>query len=250
MSHRCRQSQLRRELPHQRPQVDVHGVAAERDRLRLVLDDVDELLSGQALRALPRLLHAGASEKLERGLLRDRSQAAGGGSGERLSRGGSAASQLAGDVDVGVDLVDHEIGDLGFDRVVLQQRAAGVGPVIGVEHLPVGPHRQRSQRDEDGRHDQQHADQDPSAAGCGPRRSRSFGRLAAAGFCLLLGVHDSHVNPRSGTGDGQSPDGGDCRLHRVKPGARGALVAVHPCRVKMAHPRARESADRRGTRQL
>ena len=69
------------------------------------------------------------------------------------ARGGSSSSDLLLHIDVRVHLVDEEAGYLGPDVLVLQQLAAGLGPVVGVQQLAVRPHREDGDEREEGRED-------------------------------------------------------------------------------------------------
>ena len=53
------------------------------------------------------------------------------------------------DVDVFVELVDQVVADRFADRRVLDQAAAGVDPVVGVERLALGPDREDAEEGED-----------------------------------------------------------------------------------------------------
>jgi hypothetical protein len=58
-------------------------------------------------------------------------------------------------IDVRVELVDEERGHLGADRLVLEQFAAGLGPVVGIQDLAVRPQREDRQESEQARDDDQ-----------------------------------------------------------------------------------------------
>jgi hypothetical protein len=93
---------------------------------------------------LPQLLRARPAEQLTRAVLGKRPEAAGDGARQRA--GARRPEDLLQDlldvslnVDVRVQLIDQENGDLIPDVVVLEQLGARIDPVVGVEDLAVGP---------------------------------------------------------------------------------------------------------------
>ena len=118
----ARQPEALHRVEHQRPQIEVDGLARDRDERGLALGDRDEALRRKPVGLLPRLLHARPTERLVGDILRDVLQAAGGRAGERLQARRQRSRQLLADVDVRVDLIDQVSGDGGLDGRVVQQR--------------------------------------------------------------------------------------------------------------------------------
>ena len=69
-------------------------------------------------------------------------QAAGGRAGQGREPRREGLFQFGLHIDVFEELVRQVVGELGLDLVVLQQLAAGVDPVIGVERLAIDPDRE------------------------------------------------------------------------------------------------------------
>ncbi len=115
---------------------------------------------------------AGAAENLVHPLLCQLSQPIGRRTGERLEPRRQRVAHLGRDVDLRVHLVDDGLGDLSADGVVLQQRGAGVRPVVRVEHLAVRPDREDRDHREQESDREQPADQVAPSPGQPRRRGR------------------------------------------------------------------------------
>ena len=148
-SQRAGQPEPLADFHDERAQVEVDGLARDRHDRRLALGDCDEAFGCELVRPLPRLLHARALERPVGDVLRDVAQAARRRSGERSQARRQRAGQLRAHVDVRVDLVDEVAGDGAAHRAVLQQRGARARPVVGVQQLAVGPHRDDRQHRDD-----------------------------------------------------------------------------------------------------
>ncbi len=91
-------------------------------------------------------------------------QAAGRRPGQVLGVAGKDFFQFLADVDVFVELVDQVIAQRRADRLVLQQPAAGVDPVVGVERLALGPDREDAEEGEERAEDDKPSDHPTSSA--------------------------------------------------------------------------------------
>ena len=203
---------LRRELHDDRSEVEDDRVPVLRDRLRVPLGDVDELLRGHAVGGLPQLLDARALQHLVHPLLRELAQRVGGRSGKRLQPRRQRVGDLARDVDVRVHLVDDDLRDLLADVVVAQQPRARVGPVVGVEHLAVRPDR------EDREERQQRADGDQPANEVAPPRGRRGVSVVMQRVTLaperVTGHHPRGVSGLQPRSSGCAVSGSSARLRR------------------------------------
>ena len=126
------------------------------------------------VRRLPCLLRNRSCEQVVEPLLGERLQATGG----RARQGGGRPRpqnlferilELGAYVHVRVHLGDEEVGHLGADGVMLEQLAARLGPVFGVQQLAVGPDGEDRVKAEARRDDDQ-GDRDPASSSFGRRR--------------------------------------------------------------------------------
>ena len=154
------------DLPQQAFQIEHHGAALRRHRRAPALEHDHELRMRRTVGVGPQLLRARTGERLLRRALRQVAQRAGGGPGERLQPGRQRLLELRLDVDVGVQLVDEERRDLVADLAVLEQLRTRLGPVVGVDDLPVGPQGDDRREREHGR-DQHKGDRAIAAAAAG-----------------------------------------------------------------------------------
>ena len=94
---------------------------------------------GTPIRLLPQLLRARALEQPIHALHSEILERPGGRAGQRLEPRRQRVCELGLYVDVLVELVDQVDRQLAPDLVVLEQLGARIGPVVGVQQLPVRP---------------------------------------------------------------------------------------------------------------
>ena len=119
-------------------EVERHLAVAGRDPVaRLVLDHVDELLLRQRAGVDPELLDARRVEQAVDRVGRGLAQRARHRSRQRLELLRQPLLEVAGDVDVVVELVDEVHGQRLAHRGILDQLGARLPPGVLVEHLPI-----------------------------------------------------------------------------------------------------------------
>ena len=168
--HPSADADARLRLLEQRLEVEHHDAAVGRDHGAAALEHPEQQLVGVAVGALPGELRARAGEHLVGGALGEGAQGARGRPGERLRARRQRIPDLALDVDVRVELVDEEAGDLVADHLLLEQTAAGGRPVVRVEDLPVDPDGE--DRDEGHDRREHHEGQRKASAADGRLRHR------------------------------------------------------------------------------
>ena len=162
-----------------RSEVEGHLAAGGRHGgATLVLDDLHELLVRRAVEVLPGRLHAGALERAPRNAFGELAQPPGDGPGQALRLRRQCCPDLALHVHVRIQLVHEVDRERVPDLLALEQLRAGLGPLVGVQGLPVDPAgNHEEERDHRGR-DQQHGDAAPARRP--PARIRRGGGLSGA----------------------------------------------------------------------
>ena len=126
-------------LSEQRLQVERHVATLGRDAFAAALDQVHEAAVRPAVRLFPERLCPRPSKQLFGSPHGELLQSDGGGPGERLRARRQGLLQLALHVAIRIEPVRQEGRDPALNRLILEQLAARLGPVLGVEQLPIRP---------------------------------------------------------------------------------------------------------------
>jgi hypothetical protein len=166
------------ELGEQCAQVERDHPALRGDRSPAVVEDgIDQQRVGTPVGFLPCHLDSGAVQRPLGDVVGGAAQGVGRRGGERVRAGGQRLAQLAGDVDVGVQLIDEVAGDRGLDRGLLEQRRARPSPLVGLQRLAADPDGHDRQHREQAAQD--HKDAGSGQANLGPRGGCRFGDRSA-----------------------------------------------------------------------
>jgi hypothetical protein len=168
------------ELQDDGAQVDDDRLVLDAEHVRVVAEDVDELLVRQGDGLPPHGLHARPLEEPVGGAVGELAEARRDRPGQTLLVGRQAVLELGRNVHVGEERVDGGRGDLVPDGVVRDQLGRGLLERLVVERLPVQVAREDRDRREERAEDDEDARQDPAPERCARCLGAAHRRAGAA----------------------------------------------------------------------
>ncbi len=142
-------------------QVEHDLAVARRDELPPTVEDREQLFVRVAVRLAPEFLDLRGREQFRHRLAREPPQPGGKRAGDALDRSRQLLFEPFLNVGRRVELVDQVDAERVLDGGVPEEFAAGFGPVIGAQRLPVRPHGETGEEGDDRRDNEQRSNQPP-----------------------------------------------------------------------------------------